>query len=90
MMRHTSSIIRLLATTFAISATPIVVLGQESLTREQLWRDAKRQRDPVIRRVFVRGIRQYLKRDFHPSDNDNWQLAAQWFAAHGMTLPDAA
>ena len=37
----------------------------------------------VIRRVFVRGIRQYLRRDFHPDDNPNQHLARDWFAAHG-------
>ena len=51
---------------------------------------AMQQRDPVIRRVFVRGIRQYLRRDFHPRDNANEQLAAAWFAAHGFKLPEAA
>ena len=60
------------------------------------WRGALRelrqlrQRDPVIRRVFIAGIRQYLRRDFHPSDNANDHLAADWLAAHGMALPDAA
>jgi predicted metal-dependent hydrolase len=48
------------------------------------------KRDPVIRRVFVRGIREYLRRDFHPNDNDHTKLASEWFAARGMTLPEAA
>ncbi|HWU89113.1 MAG TPA: metal-dependent hydrolase [Kofleriaceae bacterium] len=47
-------------------------------------------RDPVIRRVFLRGIREYLRRDFHPSQQPNEHLAAEWFAAHGMTMPEAA
>jgi predicted metal-dependent hydrolase len=60
------------------------------------WRAALRElrtlrdRDPVIRRVFVAGIRQYLRRDFHPSDNANDHLAAEWLASHGIALPDAA
>jgi predicted metal-dependent hydrolase len=45
-------------------------------------------RDPVVKRVFGRGIRQYLRRDFHPGDNDDAQLAAHWYAARGMKLPD--
>jgi predicted metal-dependent hydrolase len=41
----------------------------------------------VLRRVFVRGIRQYLARDFHPNQLDNRELAATWFAARGLSLP---
>jgi predicted metal-dependent hydrolase len=41
----------------------------------------------MIRRVFLRGIRQYLARDFHPSDNANERIAADWMAARGMSLP---
>jgi predicted metal-dependent hydrolase len=51
---------------------------------------AMRREDPIIRRVFVRGIREYLRRDFHPSQNRTEELAAAWFAARGMTLPEAA
>lgn len=51
---------------------------------------AMRARDPVIRRVFVNGIKQYLRRDFHPRDNANERLAAQWFAAHGYPFIEAA
>lgn len=46
-------------------------------------------RDPIIRRVFLRGIRQYLARDFHPSRNPTDQLASEWMAARGMSLPGA-
>ncbi len=49
-----------------------------------------RARDPVIRRVFVNGIKQYLRRDFHPRDNANEHLAASWFAAHGYPFIEAA
>ncbi|MEO8702381.1 MAG: metal-dependent hydrolase [Kofleriaceae bacterium] len=68
------------------------LLRQEGLT----WRGAIRQlramprRDPVVKRVFGRGIRQYLKRDFHPTQNDDRTLAAGWFAARGMQMPEAA
>ena len=69
-----------------------VLLRQEKLPWRQplaaLRRDQKQ--DPVVRRVFVRGIRQYLRRTFHPSDNANDGLAAAWFAAHGFKLPEAA
>lgn len=70
-----------------------VLLRQDGLT----WRTAFRQmrampgeRDPVVRRVFLRGIREYVKRDFHPSKIDNGKLAAAWFAERGMTMPEAA
>jgi predicted metal-dependent hydrolase len=46
-------------------------------------------REPVVRRVFLRGIRQYLARDFHPSHNANERLAGDWMAARGMSLPGA-
>lgn len=69
-----------------------VLLRQDGLT----WRDAIRQlralpnQDPVIRRVFAKGIRQYLRRDFHPNNTDDRNLAADWFAARGMSMPEAA
>ncbi len=47
-------------------------------------------RDPVVRRVFVRGIKQYLRRNFHPRDNANEHMAARWFAAHGYPFIEAA
>jgi hypothetical protein len=40
--------------------------------------------------VFLRGIRQYLRRDFHPNDNHTDELAAAWFAARGISMPEAA
>ena len=59
------------------------------------WPAALRQlravpREPVIRRVFLRGIRQYLRPGFHPSRVPNEGLAAEWFAARGMRMPEAA
>jgi len=47
-------------------------------------------KDDPIRKVFGGGILQYLRRDFHPSQNPNEKLAAEWFAARGMSLPEAA
>jgi hypothetical protein len=43
--------------------------------------------DRVVRRVFLRGIRQYIARDFHPSRNPTDQIAGDWMAARGMSLP---
>lgn len=72
----------------------ITLLRQDGMTLRKFVREVRNapagRRDPVIRRVFVRGIRQYLRRDFHPSQNANEKLAADWFAARGMSLPEAA
>lgn len=68
------------------------LMRQDKLGLRRTLRGLREQRkqDPMIRRVFVRGIRQYLRRDFHPNQNEDRTLATTWFAARGMTLPDAA
>jgi predicted metal-dependent hydrolase len=69
-----------------------VLLRQDGLT----WRTGIQKllelpnRDPLIRRVFGKGIRHYIRRRFHPDDLDDGTLAAEWFAARGMSLPEAA
>jgi uncharacterized protein len=70
----------------------VMLLRQERLGLRGIVRELARMRrqDPVIRRVFVAGIRQYLRRDFHPSDNENDELAARWFADRGLPFPEAA
>jgi uncharacterized protein len=69
-----------------------MLLRQEKLGLRETLRQLRsmRRRDPVIRRVFIAGIRQYIRRDFHPRDNANETLAAAWFAARGFKLPEAA
>ena len=69
-----------------------VLLRQERLGLRETLRQLGRmqKRDPVIRRVFIAGIRQYIRRDFHPRDNANEHLAAGWFAAHGFSFKEAA
>lgn len=47
-------------------------LGLRAITR-QLW--ATQRREPIVRRVFLRGLREYLRPSFHPWDNDNLDLA---------------
>lgn len=44
----------------------------------------KRQRRGIVVEVFLRGIREYLRRDFHPNNHDNYALAAQYLQAAGM------
>ena len=36
------------------------------------------------KRVFFRGIREYIRRDFHPSQNDNFALAKSYLAEAGL------
>jgi len=73
-------------------AASVMLMRQDKLGLRGTLRElAKmRARDPVIRRVFIRGIREYVRRDFHPNDNDNAHLAASWFQAHGLPFTEAA
>ncbi len=66
-----------------------MLLRQEGLSLGETLRSLRAipNRAPVIRRVFGHGIRQYLKRDFHPNHLDNRELAAAWFATRGLSLP---
>lgn len=70
----------------------LTLLRQDNVSLRTARRDLKTRgrKDPIIRRVFLRGIRQYMRRDFHPDQNQDRALAAQWFAARGMTMPEAA
>lgn len=43
------------------------------------------KRPSITQRVFLRGIREYLRRDFHPSQLDNTQLAEDYLARVGLT-----
>jgi uncharacterized protein len=72
-----------------------VLLRQDGLN----WRKARQmmrklkvngKSQPILGGVFLGGIRNYLRRDFHPNQVDNMSLAAAWFAARGMSLPEAA
>lgn len=69
-----------------------MLLKQDGITLRGAWRHLRSLpvRDPVVKRVFAAGIRTYLRRDFHPDQIDNRNDAAKWFAAHGMTMPEAA
>lgn len=65
------------------------LLAQDGYTLRSMVRELRTMpnRDPVIARVFASGIRRYLRRDFHPDDVDDRELAAAWFAARGVTMP---
>jgi predicted metal-dependent hydrolase len=56
--------------------------------REELrgLRAARGDGDGIGRRVFARGIREYLARDFHPSQNDNYGLALAHLRSRGLEV----
>jgi predicted metal-dependent hydrolase len=53
------------------------LLRQDGVPRREILRELRRihRRKPIGRRVFARGVRQYLRRDFHPNDHDTAPLA---------------
>jgi uncharacterized protein len=69
-----------------------MLLRQEKLGFFGTLRELGKMRkgDPIIQRVFINGIKQYMRRDFHPNNNANEGLAAKWFAARGLPFPEAA
>ena len=67
----------------------VMLMRQERLSLRRVRRDIGRMPagDRVIRRVFLRGIRQYIARDFHPGNHPTDRIAGEWLAARGMSLP---
>jgi hypothetical protein len=69
------------------AAGAISLLRQEKIDRKTFRKQMKdmraHERQPLTKRVFLRGIREYIRRDFHPSDNDNYALAAEYLASVG-------
>ena len=80
----------MLGTWWAIGT--IVLLRSERLTLAELraegrtLRAARSEQEAggIAKRVFARGIREYLRRDFHPDQNDNYALAAAYLARAGL------
>jgi predicted metal-dependent hydrolase len=74
----------------------LMLLGQDGVGVRGLIRQLRQLRglerpEPVFRRVFLRGIREYLRRDFHPDHHDNYHLAAVLLArAEAARGPGAA
>lgn len=54
-----------------------MLLRQEKLPLREIVRQLFRtqKREPIVRRVFLRGLREYLRPSFHPWDNDNLDMA---------------
>jgi hypothetical protein len=83
--------LRLLGLAYAtLTLTGFWIAGAITLLRQDKlsWREiraqlqAMRREDPIAKRVFWRGIREYVRRDFHPNNQDNYHLARDYFAAH--------
>lgn len=68
-----------------------MLLRQDGLGWRGLWREARRLRRlraqtsrpsrSILRDVFLRGIREYLRPGFHPWERDTWPLVADYVAA---------
>jgi predicted metal-dependent hydrolase len=68
------------------------LLRQEGIGPRQALAELRKLRrgNGLIRGVFVAGIRQYIRRSFHPADNANERLARDWFARHGYPFQEVA
>ncbi|WP_437535160.1 metal-dependent hydrolase [Sorangium sp. So ce726] len=68
-------------------AALLVLLIQELPRRAEHGEPTERippmQRRLIVRDVFLRGAREYVRRDFHPSQNDNLHLAREYLAGIG-------
>jgi predicted metal-dependent hydrolase len=90
---HPSYALRLtgmvLATTlliaFWVMGTTMLLRQEKDLSLREIARQLFRtqQREPIIRRVFLRGIREYLRPSFHPWDNNNLEIARKNLASLG-------
>jgi uncharacterized protein len=65
-------------------------IGLRDFVRQLRTMGQAGKREPIIRHVFLAGIRQYIRRDFHPSQTANYDLAAGWFASHGLSFTTEA
>lgn len=69
---------------WAIGAATLMLQDQD-MTRERLVAERRVAREARGERsVFLRGIREYLRPDFHPSQNDIDNLAAAYLASVGL------
>lgn len=73
-------------------ATLFLSVNWAVATTSLLWQDRKRvsfrqflkglkdanEQDPIVQRVFIKGILQYLKPGFHPSQNKNEHLSREY------------
>lgn len=72
---------------FWAAATALLLLqdaGRGGTWRVRVRPGAVLRDHSIVRHVFLRGIREYLRRDFHPSDNDTFHLAEAYLAGAGI------
>ena len=62
-----------------------MLLEQDGLSGPDARRELQRlgEQNPIGRKVFLKGIREYLRRDFHPWQNDNLHLAQRYLESVG-------
>lgn len=62
------------------------LIVQENLSKAEVKRQlaAARRRNPIMKRVFLRGLREYIARDFHPNQRDTYPLALAYFKTASM------
>lgn len=65
-------------------------LGPWPKVDPMLSRVPKERQERPLRKVFLPGIREYLRRDFHPSQRDNLGLARDYLTKRGMPLSELA
>jgi uncharacterized protein len=72
---------------FWASAVIMLMWQERGMKRGRPLREVRQMREHgnIGQRVFLRGIRQYIRRDFHPSQNDTSPLAEAYLASAGMT-----
>lgn len=65
------------------SAAALLLMRQDGLTLAQIRTRLRAigARRPVGKMVFLKGIREFLQRDFHPWNHDNGHLARDYFAS---------
>jgi hypothetical protein len=65
-----------------------MLLEQDGVSGKNARRELKRLGgdNPIGKKVFLRGIREYLRRDFHPWDNDNLRLAQAYLESVGQQI----
>jgi predicted metal-dependent hydrolase len=72
-------------TGFWITAT-LMLLREDGIPLGQARAEMKAigEHLPIGKNVFGRGIREYIRRDFHPSHNDNYELARAFLTQAGL------
>ena len=66
------------------------LLRQDGMSWRQARADLRTlpKRDNIAKRVFLAGIRAYVRRDFHPDQIENYHLARDYFASVGDAFGD--